>query len=45
MATHTWTIEDIPDQTGRLVVVTGANSGLGYQTAWALARRGALTAR
>jgi NAD(P)-dependent dehydrogenase (short-subunit alcohol dehydrogenase family) len=33
MAIHQWTIEDIPDQTGTLVVVTGANSGLGYQTA------------
>ena len=41
MAMHTWTIEDIPEQTGKLVVVTGANSGLGYQTAWALAGKGA----
>src|SRR5437660_3292342 len=41
MAMHNWTSEDIPDQTGKLVVVTGANSGLGYQTAWALAGKGA----
>src|SRR5437764_841482 len=41
MALHNWTSEDIPDQTGKLVVVTGANSGLGYQTAWALAGKGA----
>jgi NAD(P)-dependent dehydrogenase (short-subunit alcohol dehydrogenase family) len=34
-------IEDIPKQTGTLVVVTGANSGLGYQTAWGLAGKGA----
>ena len=36
-----WTANDIPDQTGRTAVVTGANSGLGYQTALELARRGA----
>jgi len=36
-----WTAADIPDQSGRLVVVTGANSGLGRSTAWELARAGA----
>ncbi|HEY5316586.1 MAG TPA: oxidoreductase [Solirubrobacteraceae bacterium] len=36
-----WTAKDIPDQTGRLAVVTGANSGLGLVTARELARAGA----
>jgi NAD(P)-dependent dehydrogenase (short-subunit alcohol dehydrogenase family) len=36
-----WTINDIPDQTGRTAVITGANTGLGYETALALAAKGA----
>jgi NAD(P)-dependent dehydrogenase (short-subunit alcohol dehydrogenase family) len=36
-----WTTTDIPDQTGRTAVITGANTGLGYETATALAAKGA----
>src|SRR3954454_24862915 len=36
-----WTESDIPDQTGRTAVVTGANGGLAFQTALALAGAGA----
>ncbi|HET9104285.1 MAG TPA: oxidoreductase [Solirubrobacteraceae bacterium] len=36
-----WTAEQIPDQSGRCVVVTGANSGLGLVTARELGRAGA----
>ncbi len=36
-----WTINDIPDQTGRTAIVTGANSGIGLETAAELAAKGA----
>lgn len=36
-----WTESDIPDQSGRLAIVTGSNTGLGYDTARVLAARGA----
>jgi NAD(P)-dependent dehydrogenase (short-subunit alcohol dehydrogenase family) len=36
-----WTTDDVPGQQGRLAVVTGANTGLGFETAQALAARGA----
>ena len=37
----TWTTADIPDQSGRTAVITGANTGLGFETAKALADKGA----
>lgn len=36
-----WTIADIPNQKGRRVLVTGANSGIGYHAALVLARKDA----
>ncbi|HZD78879.1 MAG TPA: oxidoreductase [Actinomycetota bacterium] len=36
-----WTTDDIPDQTGRIAVVTGANGGIGFEVARELARKGA----
>jgi NAD(P)-dependent dehydrogenase (short-subunit alcohol dehydrogenase family) len=36
-----WTADDIPDQSGKTVLVTGGNSGLGYETVLQLARKGA----
>src|SRR5690349_16661641 len=41
MSNSNWTANDIPDQTGHVAIVTGANVGLGYESALALARKGA----
>jgi NAD(P)-dependent dehydrogenase (short-subunit alcohol dehydrogenase family) len=41
MAASKWTAQQIPSQAGKTALVTGANSGIGYQAALELARHGA----
>jgi NAD(P)-dependent dehydrogenase (short-subunit alcohol dehydrogenase family) len=36
-----WTADDVPDQQGRTAVITGANTGIGFEAAAVLAQRGA----
>jgi NAD(P)-dependent dehydrogenase (short-subunit alcohol dehydrogenase family) len=38
---HKWTAADMPDQRGRVAVITGANSGIGFEAAAVLAGKGA----
>lgn len=41
MTNHPWTANDIPTLEGKIALVTGANSGLGYHASLELARKGA----
>jgi NAD(P)-dependent dehydrogenase (short-subunit alcohol dehydrogenase family) len=40
MSNERWTVANVPDQTGRTAVITGANTGIGFETAAVLAARG-----
>ncbi len=38
-----WTVDDVPDLAEKIIIVTGANSGIGYEAAKEFSRKGAKT--
>ena len=36
---HDWNLDQVPDLSGRVMIVTGSNSGIGYEAALAFAKR------
>ena len=40
MSDGDWTAADVPDQSGRVIVITGANSGIGFEAAKVLTAKG-----
>jgi len=43
MKGHHWTTDQIPDLNGKVIIVTGANTGIGFQAAREFSRKGAET--
>ena len=43
MKDHRWTTDQIPDLNGKVIIVTGANTGIGFQAAREFSRKGAET--
>jgi NAD(P)-dependent dehydrogenase (short-subunit alcohol dehydrogenase family) len=41
MSKQKWTTADIPNLAGKVIIVTGGNSGLGYESVKAFAEKGA----
>ena len=43
MGRYKWTPDQIPDLSGKVIIVTGANTGIGFHASWEFARKGAET--